>query len=219
MLPLCARGSPIPSGYDLCPPWAKVGDSDAAGGSVHAAGKGLGVVVGQSWIYLPWPRLFNSMAKASCCGKFWKNKLTFLELNGAMARLCGFPEDCIDSSVSTHIDNRGSVYVSGKGYDLRCPTTNTLVKATWDVATALNCRSYVKNIRRCSTVGAIAADALSKADFQTFDKLIPGHELEPNKLPKSYVKWLQNPVPDPNLGDKIIADLRSNGVKIMSFIK
>ena len=26
-LPLCGRSMPIPSGYDLCPPWAKEGDS------------------------------------------------------------------------------------------------------------------------------------------------------------------------------------------------
>ena len=104
-LPLCGRSMPIPSGYDLCPPWAKEGDSDAAGGSMETAGKGMGVVVGKKWTYFPWPKLINSNAIAPCCGKRWRCKLTFLELNGHMARVCGFPEDCLDSTICTNIDN------------------------------------------------------------------------------------------------------------------
>ena len=173
-------------------------------------------MVGNKWTYLPWPRLFNSSAVAPCCGKKWRHKLSFLELNGAMARVCGFPEDCMDSTVSCNIDNRGSIRIFSKGYDLHCCATDTLIRATWEVATSLNCRVYVKSIRRCSTKAAICADALSKADFVTFNKLMPEHEANPAILPKSYVKWLQNPVDDPYLGDRIIAELKSNGISVMN---
>lgn len=66
---------PIPSGYDLPPPWAKTGDSDAAGGSHSAIGNGMGVVVGRQWVYFPWPRLFNTSAVAPCCGMKWRQVL------------------------------------------------------------------------------------------------------------------------------------------------
>ena len=202
---------PIPSGYDLCPPWAK----DAAGGSTETSDKGLSVVVGNKWVYVPWPKLINSNAVATCCGKRWRFKLSFLELNGHMARVCGFPEDCLNSIVCTNIDNRGSCRQNSKGYDIHCSTTDTLIRAVWEVATSLNCRAYVKNVRRLSSLPAIGADALSKADFKTFWRVIPDHELEPVKLPKAYLKWLENPVRDTELGARIVSELRSNGNKIL----
>ena len=83
------------------------------------------------------------------------------------------------------------------------------------MATALNAKAYVRNVRRCSTRGSIAADSLSKADFGRFYSLWPEHDLEPMKLPIEYVKWLQSPVRDNDLGRRIIEEMRDNGVDVL----
>ena len=44
MARLAGEGMPIPSGYDECPPWAVMGDSDAAGGTRFEIGHGMGSV-------------------------------------------------------------------------------------------------------------------------------------------------------------------------------
>ena len=205
----------IPSGYDRPPLWAKQGDSDAAGGSLTSVGHGLGIVVGSQWGYIPWPKLFNSSAVAPCCNMKWRHKLSFLELNGHMARVCGFPDDVRDSIVVTNIDNSGSCRMAEKGYNLKCETTDTLLRATYEVATALNARAYVKKVTRLSTRAAIAVDAISKADFATFREVWPEHDLEPVKMPRVYLHWLQSPVKDNELGKKIIQELRDNGVPML----
>ena len=79
----------------------------------------------------------------------------------------------------------------------------------------MNCKAYVNNVRRLSSPQAIGADALSKADFKTFWKVIPDHELEPVKLPKSYLRWLENPVRDTELGARIVSEIRANGIKTL----
>ena len=72
MIPLCATGAPIPSGYNECPLWAQFGDSDAAGGSLMVSGRGVGVVLGNKWTFVHWPKFINTEVKASCCGMAWR---------------------------------------------------------------------------------------------------------------------------------------------------
>ena len=141
--------------------------------------------------------------------------MTFLELNGHMARICGFPEDVRDSVIVTNIDNSGSVRVAEKGYSLKCATTDTLLRAIYEVATALNAKAYVKKVARCSTRAAIAADLLSKAEFGKFWEIWPEHDLEPVKIPRAYLKWLDNPVKDNSLGRRIIEEMRDNGITML----
>ena len=89
------------------------------------------------------------------------------------------------------------------------------MRAVWEVATSLNCKAYVRNVRRLSSIPAIAADAISKADFKTFHQVIPDHEPDPVKLPKAYVKWLQNPTADTGLGKRIVAELKDRGINTL----
>ena len=101
--------------------------------------------------------------------------------------------------------------VLDKEFSKFCETTDTLLRAVYEVATALNAKAYVKNVRRCSTRPAIAADALSKANFKLYWDVWPEHELEPVKLPMQYIKWLQSPVKDNDLGHRIIEEMKANG--------
>ena len=83
------------------------------------------------------------------------------------------------------------------------------------VAVALGSNAYVRDITRCSTVKAEAADALSKSDFERFMRLMPEREIEQRHVPRSFLKWLDNPVDTDTLGPMIVGDLREWGIKTL----
>lgn len=112
MIQLCGGGMPIPTGYDSCPVWAIFADSDAAGGTSHTKGRGVGAVLGNSWAFLLWPSYINSDLKATCCGSRWRHKLSFLELCGHMLHLCAFAKECVGETVCTRIDNSGTCVIA-----------------------------------------------------------------------------------------------------------
>ena len=60
---------------------------------------------------------------------------------------------------------------------------------------------------RCSGQGEIAADALSKGDWEDAWAAMPGKNDDPGKIPLSLLKWIQDPVPDLELGHKILLDM------------
>lgn len=114
MLRLCTR-MPIPRSFDRCPAWAIPSDSDASGGSIGAAGRGCGAVLGKAWAWLVWPGYINSDRIAPCCKVMWKNKLSFLELCGHFLHLACFPLEVQSRVVCTRIDNDGTVIKCAKG--------------------------------------------------------------------------------------------------------
>ena len=102
-----------------------------------------------------------------------------------------------------------------KGRAFRCPLMDTLIKATNHVAVALDCRAYVVKVRRCSTVPAKAADALSKSNYKLFKELVPESEEFPRVIPLSVKSWLADPKPDLDLGRKIVLELKYWGVEVL----
>ena len=82
------------------------------------------------------------------------------------------------------------------------------------VAVALGTRAYVRKIRRCSTAKAEAADALSKNDLEKFRRLVPDSEELPRVVPRTVLTWLQKPYVDFDLGRKIVAELKVNGINV-----
>ena len=60
---------------------------------------------------------------------------------------------------------------------------------------------------RCSGQGEIAADALSKGDWETAWTAMPEKNDDPGKIPVSLLKWIQDPMPDLELGYKILVDM------------
>ena len=83
-----------------------------------------------------------------------------------------------------------------KGYTMACPVTDFLIRTCNTLALAIGCNAYIKKVGRCTTAGAKAADALSKANFELFAQCVLDHDLEPRKIPKSVLKWIMNPVED-----------------------
>ena len=209
MIRLC-RGMPIPIIFpDEVPNDAKFADSDASGGTTDPAkkGRGVGCVLEREWAWLAWPTYINSNKVSKCCGVQWRHKLSFLELTGHALHIFCFPEKVMNNVVGTYIDNIGTVTMAQKGYVVKCLITDTLLRAINFVATNLNATAYVKKISRCSTTNALAADLISKAQFEQFTKLKPDCDIDPRRVPTAFVKWLDNPTEDMDLGVRIFNEI------------
>jgi hypothetical protein len=179
--------------------WAAEYFTDAAGGTLDSVGHGCGGVQTGFWFFLPWPRKINCGVKFSD-GKKLSRKLSALELVGPLVCLSADFARCRNTAVRAWVDNAGSVTIWQKGYSTRCDLCNTLVKAI----------AAVEKITRCSSPGAVLADALSKASFEPLWSA--GDEwqlpLDPAPIPPPILSWLAAPCLDDDLGSKILCCLR-----------
>ena len=60
---------------------------------------------------------------------------------------------------------------------------------------------------RCSGQGEIAADALSKGDWEAAWDSMPEKNINPGRIPVSALIWIADPVPDLELEHKILLDM------------
>ena len=61
--------------------------------------------------------------------------------------------------------------------------------------------------KRCSSQGEEAADALSKGDWERAWVNMPHKETDPKRIPRVLLRWIENPYPDLELGQKILKEL------------
>ena len=191
------------------PAWTVEAFTDAAGGSLDGF-RGSGGVIGGWWFFLPWPKTINAGDKAAD-GKRLAKKLSALELVGPLAVVAAAPDLCRRQPVRVWVDNAGSVRIWQKGYSSTCAICTTIVKAAASVAAALDCRLEIHKIRRCSTPGAVMADALSQGDFRRFRAAAAAVGVTPDAVPAAVPvalrRWLARPVPDDELGQRILAEM------------
>ena len=62
-------------------------------------------------------------------------------------------------------------------------------------------------LHRCSGLGEIAADALSKGNWDTAWAAMPLKHDDPGRIPASLLCWINDPTPDTELGSKILSDM------------
>ena len=115
------------------------------------------------------------------------------------------------SPVRIWVDNAGSVQIWKKGYSNNCELCSTLVTAIGAVVAAHGIQLDIAKITRCTGVGPTLADHLSKAQFGQFRSHAQQKgwaiQTEPLTIPVTLLRWLQSPVPDPNLGNDILLEL------------
>ena len=90
-----------------------------------------------------------------------------------------------------------------------------LLQQTQVVAAGLNTVSTVTKVTRCSELGPVLADLLSKGKREEFDRLHPagpGRELLPRPVPEPLVRWIRQPEVDHNLGRKILGWMSEHGM-------
>jgi hypothetical protein len=195
-------------------PWAVQVFTDAAGGSMERIGAGTGGVAQDWWFYVPWPKRVNA-GGWRVDGKKVGRKLSALELVGPLVALAAGHRQLAGKHVTIWVDNAGSVAIWSKGYSTRCRLASTAVTAISAVAAALGCTVHILKIRRCSDAGSEIADALSKAEFQRARSTAQLHgwplQVEPVRVPVSLLRWIDKPVPDDDLADRILVELAKDG--------
>ena len=167
MVSMCSNKAPYPDPDECLPCWALAGYTDAAGGSSLTLGSGCGAVLGEWWTYIPWTETINGEAKTESGRKIGR-KLSALELVGPLALLAGNPEKVRGKALRIMVDNAGSVAIWRKGYSTSCVLSSVLVRALYEISTALECKLDIVKVTRCSDVGSEMSDALSKAEFVKF---------------------------------------------------
>ena len=186
-LQLCNKRMSIPSLDERAPSWAIQIWSDAAGGSLRSHGHGAGCVILPSlWTYVPWAKNINS-------GKLYKGrrldrKLSALELFAQLSGICAGSTILRNQTAVGFVDNAGSVRIYEKGYSTSCGLSNTLVKTIHQVTMGLNMKYFMEKVTRCTTDGAIAADAISKSDWCKLRKYMPDHTERPTNVPRALLE-------------------------------
>ena len=120
-----------------------------------------------------------------------------------------------NTEMVAYVDNQGSVDIWRKGFSTSCFYSYTIAKAIYEVSKGINARVHIQKIRRCSDTWSVAADALSKADFKLFRTIMPDHNLTMCWVPRTILKWLQDPVVDMDLGYKILLELKGMGQEVL----
>ena len=215
MLRVCSGRASIPRPDGALAPWAIDIYTDAAGGSSKSPGHGVGAVAVGWWVFLPWGHAINT-GQPTGDNRQLDRVLSALELVGPLLGLCAAAKFCRGLPVRFHVDNSGSVFIWRKGYSTSCPLSTVLVSALASVAAGLGCEVQICKITRCSTILADMADALSKSAFGRFWSQAAnggGFQLEADSLPvpKSLIEWVANPVPDFELGDRLLRELARSG--------
>ena len=207
MMQVCAGKTPITRPDIQLSPFAIPAYTDAAGGTVQKVGHGVGGILADDvWFYIPWPRWLNA-GKENSDGIRFDRKMSVLEILGPLGVLVAEPDRVRNKHVEAFVDNQGAVCIYAKGYTTSCVYTYTIVMAIHEVAAALNCNLVMTKITRCSNVGAVIADCLSKADFKKFYELMPNRKLNPAKIPLALLEWINDPVEDTKLGQKILREM------------
>ena len=216
LLQTCAGWTPIQYPDLILSPLALQGYTDAAGGTPNKIGHGVGGILEPDvWFFIPWPAWLNKGLPNSDNERF-DRKMSVLELVGPLALLVSAPDRVRNKHLEVHVDNQGSVSIYAKGYSSSCPYCYTLAVAIFEISTALNCHVVLSKIRRCSNLGSVIADMLSKAAFKEFYDLMPERQTEPAWIPRELLIWIQDPKEDMKLGMRIMKEM-SKYTKLLGY--
>ena len=210
----CMKGTPIPDPRNFVPESSVDIFTDAAGGGVggEADGGMGGVTWGvpsmerMMWTQMKWPQWLLDEKKSTLGVKF-AQKLSTLEGLACLTQLAVGHRELRGKFVRLWCDNMGFVKAFAKGSST-CLYVSTISKALFDVSRGLDIGVIVTKTGRMSGPGERAADALSKSDMDRAWEDIGGiTEKKSRRVPKTITEWISDPVPDPELGFRILEEL------------
>ena len=173
-------------------------------------GNGVGMAIyPDTWAYMPHRTKINAGFLAYD-GISLAHKLSVWELVGPLMALVCAPDRVRNKQVVAYVDNMGSVIWHSKGWAKQCNLGNTVIRAVYLVATALNCDLWVEKVSRCSSPETEAVDALSKCDYGRFLHNMPEADKLPRTVPMALLQWMEDPQPDRDLGDRILREMASS---------
>jgi len=180
---------------------------------MDGSARGARGVCGRWWFQVPWGKKINGGALAGD-GKKLGRKISALELVGPLVRLAAALPLCRGRPVKIWVENSGSVHIWRKGYATTCELSSCLVRAIACIADAVDCRVDLVDVRRCSSIGPILADDLSKGLFSRFqaNAAAAGWEIDnlPAPVPRALLQWIESPTVDDDLGCRILTELSAN---------
>ena len=188
--------------------------TDAAGGGENGESDGGmgGVTWGvpaserMMWTQFRWPGWLLAGEKSSLGVRF-AEKLTTLEGLACLTQLAVGHKELGGAQVRLWCDNAGFVQAYAKGSST-CLYAATISKALFDLARGLDIRVDVAKTGRMTGPGERAADALSKGDFdRAWEDIGNIREERQRKVPRVIEEWIQDPVPDTELGKRILEEL------------
>ena len=148
-------------------------------------------------------------------GVVFANKLSCLELLGALITLTMGVDLAAGGHLRVFVDNQGAVDIYRKGHSTKCGYTSTVAKALFEVAEACGVNLSVEKIRRCSNRGAYTADKISKGDLMELRRMMPLRG-KPSVVPQSIISWVMDPRVDMHWSEKILAELNEGGVEVIT---
>lgn len=188
--------------------------SDAAGGNLLNPRGGVGALLPDgTWVWFPWPMWLHAGLEGSE-GYALNSQLQFLELVGPLLALATAPELFRNQAVEYKTDNQSAVFTWRKGYSKEALST-AVVKAVYDLSAALNSRPFITKVARCSTVGALAADHISKGALREFYRCCPASPTFARRIPVKLVQWLSWPTVDMELGVALAREIRQRGGDVL----
>ncbi len=120
-----------------------------------------------NWIgEIRWPKHLL-IGQKSCEGKYFGSKNATLETVGLLLPFVARPKELSDCHILLQVDNSAVVYAWKKKYSPNDPETSLFIRCLHIVEAFLECKIYVKHLKRMSTWTASTADTLSRCSTTT----------------------------------------------------
>ena len=163
------------------------------------------------WTQGRWPRWLNE-GKTNNLGVRFSQKLSTLEGLAGLAMITAVVQENMGGDLTWFCDNQGCVesWRHGTSGDIWLAT---VMKAIHDLCRGCGITLEVIWSPRMSGPGPRVSDALSKGD--TDRAAVDWGEVEPRprKIPLTLVKWIREPQLMRDLGNRILEELVTSGVK------
>jgi len=155
---------------------------------------------------LSWPKFLINGAKNQK-GSYFGSKSGTLEAVGLILPFISYPKDLVGKHIVLQVDNTSLIYGWDKRYCKNDPETSLLLRVLHVVEAFLPCKIYVKHVKRCSNTMSDLVDQLSRKSSTTDSTLFSVRNTQKYNPSGHLLKWLENPVMDWSLPDKIIVDI------------
>jgi hypothetical protein len=142
-------------------------------------------------------------------GKYFGSKSTTLETVGLLLPLIIRPRTIYGQHVILHVDNIAVVYAWKKKYCSGDPETSLLIRCLHVLEAFLECKLYVRHMKRMSNPIASIADRLTRQSTITTELRRMVGNVPWERLKGPLVDWSENPVLDWDLPLKIVTHVRT----------
>jgi hypothetical protein len=156
---------------------------------------------------IKWPDEFILRAKSSE-RLFFGSKSATLETVGLLLPFLAFPSSLAGQQILLEVDNISVVYGWEKRYSKNDPETSLLIRCLHVIEAFLECKIYVRHLRRMSNRTAALADSLSREITTTREVQAEIAGAKISFPAGALMQWLKKPGLDWDLPLKLVDDIK-----------